>query len=166
MLGWSCPGGIPMRCRLATAFTNPLFDWASPLLPPGSAENVSRLFQALTNAKATWWCKNRFWCQHIDLHPRFAVDIRALCNAAAVINTPSPHLDALLKKHASSLKLRITSLGPRSIRVRSTSPNFPPSHLSRVIGLPTSFVRGPDACCCSKFPGPAMTAKALKMLRS
>ncbi|CAE7804221.1 GAPC1 [Symbiodinium sp. CCMP2592] len=94
----NCPGGIPMRCRLATAFINPLFDWASPLLPPGSAEDVSRLFRALTNAKATWWCKNRFWCQHIDLHPRFAVAIRALCNAAAVINTPSPHLDALLKK--------------------------------------------------------------------
>ena len=122
-----CPGGIPMRCRLATAFINPLFDWASPLLPPGSADDVTRLFQALTNAKATWWCKNRLWCQHIDLHPKFAVAIRGLCNAANVINFPSPHLDALLKQHASILKLRIISFGPHSIRVRSSSPNFPAS---------------------------------------
>ena len=32
------------------------------------------------------------------------VAIRGLCNAASVMNFPSPHLDALLKKHASILQ--------------------------------------------------------------
>jgi len=81
-----CPGNMETRSRLATAFIQPLFDWASPLMFPGTSKDAQMLFQGITHARAAWWCQPRFWAQHIELHRVFGTSIRALCNAGRVLN--------------------------------------------------------------------------------
>ena len=52
-----CPGSSYVRAKLTTAFVRPLFDWASPLLPPGNLQDAMDLFQAIAHSTVSWWCQ-------------------------------------------------------------------------------------------------------------
>ena len=39
-------------------------------LPPKSV--VHEAFKTLIKSNSKWWCQGRFWCQNVELHPRFS----------------------------------------------------------------------------------------------
>ena len=114
-----CPGTIQVRSRLTTAFVRPLDDWASPFMAPGTSEDAKALFRAISHASTTWWCYGRFWCQQVDNHPAFGVAIRGLCCCPAFLQTPSPQLTAVLKRHAEVLHLKISRTTSQALWVKN-----------------------------------------------
>ena len=115
-----CPGSISTRGRLATAFIKPLQDWASPLMSPGSLQAARELFRAITNASSSWWCQARFWAQHVDLHPRYGVAIRGLCNASQLLQHCSSRLTHSIQSLCKILKLQYLRCTQDSIFVRTS----------------------------------------------
>ena len=115
-----CPGSISTRGRLATAFIKPLQDWASPLISPGSMQAARELFSAITNASSKWWCQAGFWVQHIDLHPRYGVAIRGLCNASQLLQHFSTRLMHSIQSLCKILKLQYLRCTQDGIFVRTS----------------------------------------------
>ena len=68
----ACPGGLLTRTVLTKSYAKPLWSWCAPVfsLPPKSV--VQEAFKTLIKSNSRWWCQGRFWCQNIELHPRFS----------------------------------------------------------------------------------------------
>ena len=115
-----CPGSCEVRAKLTTAFVRPLFDWASPLLPPGTIQEATNLFQAIAHSTVSWWCQPRFWAQQIENHPCFGVAIRGLCASYRVLNNKCPHIVKALDRHAKVLHLKIVSFQHDSLTIQSS----------------------------------------------
>ena len=67
-----CPGGLLTRTVLTKSYAKPLWSWCAPVfsLPPKSV--VQEAFKTLIKSNSKWWCQGRFWCQNVELHPRFS----------------------------------------------------------------------------------------------
>ena len=115
-----CPGSCDVRAKFTTAFVRPLFDWASPLLPPGTIQEATNLFQAIAHSTVSWWCQPRFWAQQIENHPCFGVAIRGLCASYRVLNNKCPHIVKALDRHAKVLHLKIVSFQHDSLTIQSS----------------------------------------------
>ena len=116
-----CPGSIDVRSKLATAFIQPLQDWASPLIAPGTKAEAKQLFRAITHCTSTWWCQARFWCQHIELHPVLGVALRGICNMPRVLNDSCERVLFLLRIHCNALKLQVVHTSADSMVVKTSS---------------------------------------------
>ena len=111
-----------MRSKLATAFIQPLQDWASPLITPGTTAEAKQLFRAITRCTSTWWCQARFWCQRIELHPVVGIALRGICNMPRVLNNSCERVLFLLRTHCNALKLQVVHTSADSIAVKTSSP--------------------------------------------
>ena len=74
----SLPGGRRSRIRAIQAYAKPLWSWASPLFALPPTKLVGAAMRAILSTRCTWWCKARFWCNHITLHPRFSAILVAV----------------------------------------------------------------------------------------
>ena len=115
-----CPGTIDVRGKLATAFIRPLQNWATPLFSSGSDKDAKALFRAIVHPKATWWCQARFWCQHIDLHPKFGVAIEGLCTSYRVLQFPGRRLTTAIMKRCADLHLNLLRCNGVTLEVQTS----------------------------------------------
>ena len=66
------------RCKLLVAYAKPLWNWCSPVFALPPMETVKNTMKALIRSHCRWWCKGRFWAQHIGLHPRYSAIFTAV----------------------------------------------------------------------------------------
>ena len=105
------PGGFSLRLKTALYYIRPLFTWCAPLHYQPPAEIVDAMYNGLTQIRTTWWCKRRFWCDNLIVHPAFASTTQAL-KAIKPLNHDGPqlgeHLENSINHHLSYLSLQWT----------------------------------------------------------
>ena len=105
------PGGYPLRLTTALYYIRPLFTWCAPLHYQPPTEIVDAMYNGLTQLRTTWWCKRRFWCDNLIVHPAFASTTQAL-KAIKPFNHDGPqlgeHLENSINHHLSYLNLQWT----------------------------------------------------------
>ena len=101
------PGGLCTKSALCRQFIAPLWFWAGARLPAPPESTMKGLFRAAVG-RSTWWCRGRFYADHIDLHSQLGAAISVLFHAHWLQDlVPSPWGVKLFTQHAKKLHLKI-----------------------------------------------------------
>ena len=92
------PGGYCRRIQATISYVRPQFTWAAPLHSQPPSDLANTVFQCVTNSRSTWWCKNRFWCDHLVVHPQYASSAQAL-RAVPPLKYLGEHLQHSVQQH-------------------------------------------------------------------
>ena len=121
------PGSQKTRTTLATAYIQPMINWAAPLaaIHPNADELACQIFRSCLSTQCTWWCRGRWWLMHVHLHPKFGAAIATFKALPRVVEWPSPHMENSVKLHAASVDLNLQRLTPTGPVVTPTSDAHP-----------------------------------------
>jgi hypothetical protein len=114
------PGPFDVRVRLAHGFISPTYTWAVPLMAPAPEHHADLLRRALLRTSCTWWCKGRFWCQHVSTHPQMGAALLAFKHRSPPLPASS-HLETGFQRHAKSLGLKWIRTEPNGIQILATT---------------------------------------------
>lgn len=109
----SIPGSAAVRERLAAVFIGPRMHWAAPLIEPPPPEMEKELRRAVLATACTWWCRGRWWCDRVELHPVLGTALRALKRARGVAGKPSAMVREALRAHTKGLGLQVAHFDER-----------------------------------------------------
>jgi len=104
-----CPGSIPTRCAIASAFIVPSYSWAAALTEAPPAAMAMALMRSTVGSN-NWWCIGRFFADRIHLHPRFGAAVAAFRQLARIAPADSGVRNAALAAHADALSLVVIRL--------------------------------------------------------
>jgi hypothetical protein len=81
--------------------------WAAPLVQLPPARLAQQLMRRILSSNCTWWCRGRFWCERITLHPTAATVLRGLDCAEKLYAYHSVALQQCVDEYAGFLGLRV-----------------------------------------------------------
>ena len=98
------PTSFDVRFRCILAYIRPLFTWAAPLHARPPPAITQQAFNAVTRRCSNWWCKRRFWADHLAIHPEFSSSALAL-KAMGPYQYDSQHLRNAYEHHLRFFQL-------------------------------------------------------------